>query len=88
MMRRLRKLILPAAGTVLLFASRAHSGVAVAILIGAGIPVALLLAGAVAWLLWRVVHDSLPLPSERRQVRAEIKIIRGAVEDGSRRPPG
>ena len=85
----MRKLILPAAGVLLLFVSRAHAGLVTVILIGAGVPVALLLAGAVAWLTWRAVRDSLPPPAlrelpppPRQYVRAGIKVIRGELKDG------
>lgn len=67
--------------------------IAALFIIGAGVPVALGATGWVGWLVWRTMHDSLPplpreLPPPRRHVRAEIRVIRGAVEDGTRRPPG
>ena len=36
--------------------------IAVAVVIGLGVPLALFLAGWVGWLVWRTARDSLPLP--------------------------
>jgi len=62
------------------------------VLIGFAAAAALVAVPAVGWLVWRGRRDSLPVyragPPPVQHVRAEITVIRTALKDGVRQPPG